>query len=128
MLLSYPLHWFSHEGLQNRPPSSVKGLESRQLLGYQSHMQQAMQERAALRLRFCLILFCIPPQNSCFVSVNIFFLFSSSLAMLDIYGSCTSAYFNFVYPVFLFSIFPPEATSFLVFFFLLLTPTFGTIK
>lgn len=112
MLLSYPLHWIGHEGLQKRPPSSVKALESRQLLGYQSDMQWAMQGRAAQRLMFCLISFCIPPQNSCFTSVNIFFLFSSSLATRDIYRSCTSAYFSFVYSVFLFSIFLPETTCF----------------
>ena len=87
------------------------------------HSQRLGQPHQQCIILWCLVVSYIPPQSSCFtfLTYNISFLFHSSLAVLGISLSFTSLFFSFVYSVFwLFPVFPPEATSFV------LSCTFGT--
>lgn len=114
---------------------SVQAQSIRQWQGYQSHIKLDFQGRAPQQgcatasapvswtnsgpSCDCLMVSYISPQSSCFtfLTYHIFFLFPSSLAMLDIYRSFTSLFFSFVYSVILlFAIFPPEATCFVLSF------------
>lgn len=103
-------------GLPESYPTGLAGKSTSAGLCHSQRLGKLDQQRIILR---CLTVSYIPPQSSCFtfLTYDTFFLFPSSLGMLGIYRSFASLFFSFFYSVFLlFSVFPPEATCFVLSF------------
>lgn len=103
-------------GLPDSYPTGLAGKSTSAGLCHSQRLSKLDLQRIIL---WCLTISYIPPQSSCFtfLTYDTFFLFPSSIGMLGIYRSFAALFFSFFNSVFLlFSVFPPEATCFVLSF------------